>query len=110
MNAGRLKAKVVIEKLARVDDTDGFETEVWEEYYTNYADIDHLYGSERWNAAQISMDQSVRFVFRYHRQLDEVKPKFYRIIYKGRPFIITFVDNPHMMNEEVRIDALEVGA
>lgn len=110
MNAGRLRTKVTIQKLKSITDDDGFESETWEDYYTNYADADQLYGTERWNAAQVNMDQAIRFTFRHHSQLDEVQPKYYRIVWKERIFTISFVDNPHYRNEEVRIDALEVRA
>ena len=114
MNGGEIiqgsrSYSVTIQRLAdKVPDDDGFESEAWEDYYTNYAYINGLSGNERWTAAQVSADRTVRFTFRWHDALDAVKPKRHRIIWQGRVFTITFVDNVMYKNETVRIDALEV--
>lgn len=102
--------EIKIQKLVSpVQDADGFEgEESWEDYYTNYAAVNNLYGNERWMAAQIDSDMTLRFEFRWHPALDTVKPKNYRLLFKGKPYTITFVDNVQYKNETVRIDALEV--
>lgn len=103
--------KITIQKLVPpVKDASGFENEdTWEEYYSNYASVNNLYGNERWMAAQIDSDKTVRFELRWHPALDRVEPKYYRLIYAGRIYTITFVDNVQYKNESVVIDALEVG-
>ena len=117
MNAGQKisngKAyEVTIQKrLAPVTDESGFDTEeVWEDYYTNYAYINNLSGNERWMAAQIMSDKTVRFEMRWHPQLDSVKPETHRILYAGDIYTITFVDNVQHKNETVKIEALIVEA
>ncbi len=117
MNAGQMISngrpyEITIQKLvgATVDES-GFETEeTWEDFYTNYAYVNSLTGNERWMAAQVESDRTVRFNLRWHPQLDEVRPKYYRIIFAGRQYTITFVDNVQYKNETVKIDALEVEA
>ena len=116
MNGGQLISNgraysVTIQHLAgSTADEDGFETEEWEDYYTNYASVNNLYGNERWMAAQVQMDQAVRFTFRWHSKLDAVKAKYYRLVWNGKVFAITYVDNIRHENETVRVDALEVEA
>ena len=111
MDAGKYTEPVTIEKLAEVtEDADGFESETWENYYSNYAQVNGLFGSERWAAAQVQMDTSLRFTFRWNRKLDSVKPKRYRLIFRGDIYTITHVDNVKYGNETVRIDAVEVEA
>lgn len=101
--------EVTIQWLASVaEDDDGFETEVWEDYYTAYAYANGLSGTERWAAAQVQSDRIDRFTFRWHEVLDSVKPKRYRIVWRGRIYAITYVDNVMYRNETVKIDTVEV--
>ena len=79
MDAGVYRHKVIIQHRTVVKDNDGFQSEVWEDCYSNYAYINNLSGNERWAAAQVQMDRAVRFTFRYHKGLNEVKPEKYRI-------------------------------
>ena len=117
MNGGQLISNnrsysVIIQRLVEpVPDENGFEgKEEWEDYYKNYAYINNLSGNERWMAAQVQMDQTVRFVFRWHKALDDVRPKYYRVLWNDRAFTITNVDNVMYANETVKIDAVEVKA
>lgn len=116
MNAGQRisngKAyEITIQQLVPpVKDSSGFEgDETWVDYYTNYAYINNLTGNERWMAAQVQGDMTIRFEMRWNPKLDSVIPKKYRIVYAKRIFTITFVDNVQYRNETVKIDALEVG-
>lgn len=115
MNGGQLISnnrayKITIQALQDPqEDTDGFEGDAtWSDYYSNYAYINNLSGSERWMAAQVQMDQTVRFTLRWHPELIYVRPKYYRILWSDRVFIITNVDNVMYKNETVKIDAVEV--
>ena len=115
MNGGQLISnsrphEVVIQRRKDpVADIDGFEGEDdWEDYYTNSAYINNLYGNERWQAAQVQSDKVVRFTFRWHPPLDGVKPEEYRIVYGGKPHVVTYVDNVEYKNETVKIDTFEV--
>lgn len=116
MNGGQMISngrpyEIMIQKRGdAVADDSGFETETWTDFYTNFAYINSLTGTERWMAEQAGADRTLKFVLRWHPQLDEVRPKYYRIIFAGRIFTITFVDNVQYKNETVRIDALEVEA
>lgn len=116
MNAGQKMSngkayEITIQKLVTpVKDSSGFEgDEAWTDYYTNYASVNNLTGNERWMAAQVQADMTIRFELRWNPKLDSVTPKKYRIVYAGRIFTITFVDNVQYKNETIKIDALEVG-
>ena len=39
MNAGAYRDLVTIQKLTTQRDSDGYESEIWEDYYSNYAYI-----------------------------------------------------------------------
>ena len=108
MNAGAYNKLITIQRRSHEQDAEGFPLQEWEDYYSNYAYVNNLSGTERWNAAQVQSDTTVRFVMRWHKALDAVKAKEFRIVYDGAPYIITFVDNVMHKNETVKIDALEV--
>lgn len=109
MDAGKYRELITIEALEGIEkDEDGFESEVWETYYTNYAQVNGLYGSERWAAAQVQMDNAIRFTFRWNAKLDAVTQKRFRLVFQDRIFTITNVDNVKFLNRTVKIDAVEV--
>lgn len=116
MNGGELiqtnrPKEVVIQRLASIaEDPDGFETDVWEDYYKSYAYVNGLSGNERWAAAQVMTDRVDRFTFRWHEELDDVVNnwKRYRIVWCGRIYTITYADNVMYRNETVKIDAVGV--
>lgn len=117
MNGGQMISngrpyEITIEKwFPSTEDESGFETEErWDAYYTNYAYINSLTGNERWMAAQVESDRTIRFSLRWHEKLNEVKPKYYRINFAGKLYTITYVDNVQYRNETVKIDAVEVEA
>lgn len=107
MNAGNYTKRIVIQRLDSSKDSDGFDTESWSDFYSNYAYVNKLSGTERWTAAQVQMDSVVRFTLRWHPKLDFVKPKRYRLLFGTRTFTITNVDNVQFKNETVKIDAVE---
>lgn len=108
MNAGELNHLITIQELTAEKDAKGFETDTWTDYYTNYASKNHLYGNERWMAAQVQMDNTVRFTMRWHSQLSNVTPKRFRILSDGKIYMITNVDQVMYRNDVVKIDTMEV--
>lgn len=108
MNAGAYKKLITIQRLTEERDKDGFPLEVWEEYYTNYAYVNKLSGSEFWQAAETAAQSTVRFELRYHPQLEDVNTKEFRILFGNRTFNITNVDNVQFRNETVKISGIEV--
>lgn len=110
MDAGAYRGKVKIEKATRGKDSHGYATEEWLKYYENYAYVNNLSGVEFWAAAQSQAQETVRFEMRYHKALDQVQPKNFRIVFRGRIYRITFVDNVQMKNETVKINAVRAEA
>lgn len=108
MNAGAYRDLVTIQKLTTQRDSDGYETEIWEDYYSNYAYINKLSGKEFWAAAETAAQNTVRFELRWHSQLDLVNSKDYRLIFNDHIFNITNVDNVQFRNETVKISGIEV--
>ena len=108
MNAGAYTKLITIEKRTKTRNENGFPVEEWSEYYTNYAYVNKLSGSEFWQAAETASQSTVRFEMRYHPQLDSVNTKEFRIKFGTRTFNITNVDNVQFKNETVKISGIEV--
>ena len=108
MNAGAYNRLITIQHHTRTKDSEGFTTEAWTDYYTNYAYVNKLSGSEFWAAAETASQSTIRFEMRYHPALDAVNTKDYRLVFNGHTFNITNVDNVQFRNETVKISAVEV--
>lgn len=108
MNAGAYSELITIQKQTEERDKDGFPHSKWEDYYTNYAYVNKLSGSEFWQAAETAAQSTIRFEMRYHAKLESVDTKNYRLVFRGRIFNITNVDNVMFKNETVKISGIEV--
>jgi len=103
MNAGAYREKIAIEKCTITADEIGNHKSTWAEYYTGYAYVNMLSGSEYWAAAQLNAEQTVQFTLRYHRLLDGMDSTNYRIIFRGDTYNITSVDNVRYKNETIKL-------
>lgn len=108
MNAGAYRELVTIQKQTEKRDKDGFTQLVWEDYYSNYAYVNKLSGSEFWQAAETAAQSTIRFEMRYHAKLGSVDTKNYRLKFAGRTFNITNVDDVQFRHETVKISGIEV--
>lgn len=108
MNAGAYRCKVTIQKRTTGVNINLIEGEVWVPYYTNYAYVNKLSGSEFWAAAEVAAQSTVRFTFRWHNKLKDVNAKDYRILFDGKPYNITNVDDVQMKHETVKISGTEL--
>ena len=108
MDAGAYRNLVTIQKRTVTTNGNGFDEETWTDYYSNYAYINKLSGTEFWKAAETAAQNTVRFTFRWHADLDQVDTIDYRILFGCRIFNITNVDNVQFLNEIVKISGTEV--
>lgn len=105
MDAGKYRGYIVIEKNSQVSDEIGNQSSQWIEYYKGYAYVNNLSGSEYWAAAQTQSQNSVVFSLRWHKLLDAVTTKEYRLIFKDKVYDIFAVDNVQYKNETIKIKA-----
>lgn len=105
MNAGAYREPVTFEKSGFTADDVGNQIAVWKEYYKGYAYMNNLSGSEYWEAAQTQAENTVMFIFRYHRRLAAMNTKEYRLVRGGKAYDITSIDNVQYKNETIKIRA-----
>lgn len=108
MDIGKLDKRITIQKFSTIQNENGFDIEDWVDYKTIWASINNLWGKEFYAAKQVNMENTVEFVVRYSRDLENISIKEYRIFWNSRAFDITFVDNIKYENKWLKIKAMEV--
>lgn len=89
MRAGKLRHRVIIERLTATQDAAGQETGTWGTFATRWASLEPLSGRELVNAQQVSAEVTHAITLRY---LSGVVPKM-RAVFGGRNFDIQSVLN-----------------
>ena len=84
----------------------GFETKDYKDLKTVWAKVTNLHGKEYFEAAAIQKEKTVKFIIRAIEGLDETM----RILFQGKTYNITFIDNIKYENRYIEIKAMEVEA
>ncbi|PJI09977.1 MULTISPECIES: phage head closure protein [Clostridium] len=116
INIGKLNKKITIQKLDKTkivnDDEGNPTTDGWYDYTTKFASINNLYGSEFWSAKAVNEQDTINFIIRYSKDLEDMEQangaKMYRILWKNKTYDITFVDNVEYLNTFYKIKAKAV--
>ena len=109
MNAGMYREPIIIEKIKVSMDEIGNSNQGWTEYYKGFSYMNHLYGSEYWEAAQTQSQNTLMFICRYHPLLSKMNTKEYRILHRGIEYNIISIDNVQYKNETIKIRAVARG-
>ena len=104
MEIGELRHRITLEKLMATTNENGFEIEDWIEIKTVWAAVTNLKGKEFFEAAAVQAQKTVKFTIRFLDGLDESM----RVLFKGKIYNITFIDNIKYQNKFIEIKALEV--
>lgn len=104
MDIGELKHRITFQKLVTDINENGFEMEDWQDYKTVWAAITNLHGREYFEAAAVKAENTVKFKIRY---IQNIEPTM-RIIFKGKRYNITSIDNIKYANKFIEIKAMEV--
>lgn len=108
VNIGDLNKRIAIEKYTTITTENNFDEEKWLPYKTVWASVNNLYGKEFWNAKAVQSENTVEFIVRYSKDLENINSKEYRIFWSDRAFNITFIDNIKYENKWLKIKATEV--
>ena len=106
MNAGAYRERVVIQKNSITEDEIGNKKPIWTDYFKGHAYMNNLSGAEYWEAAQTQSQNTVVFIFRYHRKLSLINTKEYQLIHNGKSYNISSIDNVQYKNEIIKIRAI----
>lgn len=104
MKAEELKHRITLQVFTTVVNENGFEVESWVNFKTLWAAVTNLHGREYFAAAAIKAENTVKFTIRYTQGIDESM----RILFKGKQYNISSVDNIKYANKFIEIKAMEV--
>ncbi|MDD4802295.1 MAG: phage head closure protein [Syntrophomonas sp.] len=106
MGIGDMRHRITFLKITHSINENGFGSEVMEEYMTVWAAVNNLTGKEFFAAAQVNAENTVKFTIRYLAGLDQSM----KIIFQGKTYNITAIDNIKYQNRYMEIKAMEVDA
>lgn len=105
METGKLNKRITIQR--QVESKQGnFNTYGWQDYKNIWANVNNLFGREYWSAKEYNAENTVVFTIRWNACKDlSIKD---RILFQGRLFNISSIDNIQYSNDDVKIKAMEV--
>lgn len=106
MSIGKLRHRITLQKLTSVINENGFESEQLQEYKTVWAEASNLHGKEYFEAMAVQAENTVKFTIRFLEGLDQTM----QILFQGKAYSITAIDNIKYRNRYVEIQATEVVA
>ena len=104
MKAEELKHRITLQLFTTVVNENGFEVETWVDFKTLWAAVTNLHGREYFAAAVVKAENTVKFTIRYTEGIDESM----RILFKGKQYNISSIDNIKYANKFIEIKAMEV--
>lgn len=109
INISNLNKRITIEKLSGTTTTpNGFDTPNWIPFLTVWASVNNLFGKEFYADKAVQAENTVEFVTRYNKDLENLNTKEYRIVWNGKSYDITFIDNIQYANRWIKFKAVEV--
>lgn len=100
ITAGMLKTPVTFERMTRIADGSGGYNETWAKLRTTKGMVKAMSGSERWASDRVEATSTHRLTVRYFSDLTEVD----RVIVRGRPYNIRFINNVELEDKWLIID------
>lgn len=104
MNVGNLNKRIIIQKLTNTVNENGFNEEVWATHKTVWSSVSNLFGREFFEAKAVQSEKTIKFIIRYMSDIDETM----RILFQGKQYNITFINNIKYSNNYIEVKALEV--
>ncbi|KAB2953724.1 phage head closure protein [Heliorestis acidaminivorans] len=101
---GQLKERITLQKKILSKTANGFEVESWQDVCTLWASVSNLRGREFFAAAAVQAEKTVKFTIRYQKDIDSSM----RILFRGKVYNITALDNINYENKYMEIKAREV--
>lgn len=101
----KMHERIKIQKSTAVNDENGNHVAVWKDYYKCFAYVNNLSGREYWEAAETNSQDEVTFIIRYCKKAAQLSSDHYRVIFRGRIYNITFIDNVQYGDRTLKIRA-----
>ena len=106
MSIGMMRHRITFQRITPLINENGFESEMPEEYKTVWAAVTNLHGKEYFEAKAVQAENTVKFTLRYLVGIDQTM----KILFQGKAYNITAIDNIKYRNRYIEIQAMEVGS
>lgn len=100
-----LRERILIQKNKVIKDENANHVMKWCDYYECYSYVNNLSGSEYYEAKKTNTQNDVIFSIRYSSETKDIDSKSFRVIFRGVPYNITFVDNVMYKNQTIKLRA-----
>ena len=104
MNIGEMRHRITFQMIVSTVNENGFEVEEKQEFKTVWAAIANLHGREYFAAMAVQAENTVKFTVRYLEGIDQNM----KILFQGKTYAITAIDNIKYKNRYLEIQATEV--
>lgn len=106
INCGLMREVITIQYLETTLNELSTVIENWTDCYKCYAYANGLSGNEFYEARKQNLQETINFTIRYSPRLADLNTSDYRIIWRGKIYDITFIDNYQFKNETLKISAI----
>lgn len=107
MEIGKLNRRIVIQKRDMIEDENGFEVEIWDDYKTVWSNIKNINGKEYFLAQQVQSKASKKATIRYIKDIDQSinlnSSLDYRVKYNENIYNILYFDNIKEQNKFIEL-------
>lgn len=103
ISIGDLNKRITFQNYIEKTDESGFPIEEWTDFKTVWAGMTNLHGREYFAAAATQTEKTVKFTLRYCEGIDT----YMHIVYEGKIYDITFIDNMKYSDEFMEIHTLQ---
>lgn len=103
-----MRNRILILKAEVTVDAIGNRKNTYASYCNRWAYINKSGGSESFEAGKTLEEETMRFIIRFDSETKRVNSGEYRIVFGGKTYNITSVDNYKMRNESITLLAKEV--
>lgn len=104
MHMGEMRHRITFQRIATLVNENGFEAEELQEVKTVWAVVSNLHGKEYFEAMAVQAENTVKFTIRYLEGINQDM----KILFKGKTYAITAIDNIKFRNKYMEIQATEV--
>lgn len=104
MEIGELRHRITLQKPVKTVSSSGVEEKQWQDITTVWGKVEHLRGRDFYEAAAVQAEQTVKVTIRYR---EGITPQ-HRLIHRGAPYTITFIDRETYPRRFLIIHAQEV--
>ena len=104
MEIGKLNKRVLLQTYTVTENDMGDSISTWVDFATVWASATNLSGKEYFAAMQVQAENTIKFIIRYNKNVNETM----RIIFEGNNYNIVFIDNIKYDNKFMEIKAMAV--